>query len=327
VLASALPAQAAGLPRLVVHRTDDTRECPDARALASMVATQMKRPALEPVDDAPPGPERGLDIQIYRSDQGFTAVIQAGGKTRKLSDKGATCTSLAVALALSISVLLDMVVLPPEPPPPPSPSPEPPSPSPSPSRRLLREPVPLPDESPAPDERSSEVRRFHVSLMAAPVVTLGFLQSWAGGVTSEVEFRINRFSVSGGVLVLPGQSFAPPMGGGQVNLELIAGMVRGCATAADKESLRLGVCIETYAGEMEGSGVGFATNQSSVLPWVAAGTSVLFEQRIWGPLSWGARAGLVFPLLKASFSADNMTAFSPAPVAGTWDAELRVSIW
>ena len=292
----ARPAEAAGLPRLTVHRTDDTLDCPDARALAALVATQMKRPALEPVDGPRRGSERGLDIQIYRSGEGFTAVIQAGGKTRKLSDQGTTCSSLAVALALSISVLLDMVILPAEPEPAPAPAP--------PAPPLLREPVPLPDTTPVPPE--PEARRFHVSLMAAPVVTLGFLQTWAGGFTSEIDFRIHRFSVAGGILVLPGVN----------DLNLISGLVRGCGAAADKESLRLAVCLETYAGAIQGTNI-------APIPWVATGTGVLFEQRIWGPMSWGARAGLEFPLVRG----DNGGVFSPPPVAGAWDAELRVSIW
>src|SRR5262249_36953412 len=81
-LAGAAPARAAGLPLLVVHRTDDTAGCPDARALAAAVAEQMKRPALQPVDVLP-GPDRGLDVQIYKSSAGYTPVILAGGKTRQ----------------------------------------------------------------------------------------------------------------------------------------------------------------------------------------------------------------------------------------------------
>ncbi len=322
-------AWAAGLPLLVVHRTDDARDCPSAQALAALVATQMKRPALEPAGAV--APDRGLDVQIYRSEKGFTAVIRAGGKTHQLSDKGAACTSLAVALSISIAVLLDTEPLPPEP------EPEPTLPVSAPPPPVAPQPLPestiAPFEAPrvevgAEDQVPEPARRTRVTLSAAPVLTVGLLQAWAGGVTSEVEVRLGRFSASAGILALPGESYATLMG--QVSLNLTAGVVRGCGSLTSVENpIRLAACVETYAGTMRGSGQYFPANFTSSLPWAAVGTSALFEQPIWGPLSWGARAGLVIPLLRASFMVDHAgePAFAAAPVGGAWDAQLRVSIW
>src|SRR6202044_2151878 len=98
-------------------------DCPDAEALAAAVERQMKHPALDP---GAPASGRGLDVQIYRSEVGYTAVIQAAGKTRQLSDRGSTCAGLAAALAVSIAVMLDTEPLPPEP----EPAPDPPAPAP-----------------------------------------------------------------------------------------------------------------------------------------------------------------------------------------------------
>lgn len=327
-IAPATPARAAGLPPLVVHRTDDASDCPDARALAALVAEQMKRPALAP-GNVSPGPDRGLDVQIYRSDQGLTAVIQASGKTRQLSDKGPTCGALAAALTVSIAVMLDAEPLPPEPEPPPPPSPstpeplaEPPPPSPS-------TPEPPPAELPpaALDERVSDVRRFHVSIAASPVVTDGILRPFAAGITSELEIAFGRFSVSGGVLALLGQTV--PYAPGQVTLSTNAGFVRGCGRiVGDGESLRLALCVEPLAGVIQGAGQGYRVDRTTSLPWAAAGSSAVFQQRIFGALSWGARAWLVIPLLKQSFLVDNLgTAFTPAPAGGALDVGLRVSIW
>src|SRR3954463_2852816 len=86
LLAAATPteAQTNRLPGIAVHRTDDAADCPDARALAALVARHRKRPALDPLDAPPsaaasdpraPAPEPGLDVQIYRSEQGYTAVV------------------------------------------------------------------------------------------------------------------------------------------------------------------------------------------------------------------------------------------------------------
>jgi len=321
------------LPLLVVHRTVDARDCPDAHALAALVATQMRRPALEPAKEV--APDRGLDVQIYRSEQGFTAVIRAGGKTRQLSDKGAACTSLAVALSISIAVLLDTEPLPPEPEPLPAlPVSAPPAP-PVPVEPVVEPPlpplqVPIAVDPPLEDRIPEPGRRARINLSAAPVLTVGLLQGWAGGATSEVEVRLGRFSVAAGILALPGDSYTWQMGQvGQVGLSLMAGVLRGCASVTSEDNpIRLAACIEPYAGTLRGSGQGFPANFTSTLPWAAVGMSGQFEQQIWGPLSWGARAGLVIPLLRDSFMVNNVgTAFTAAPIGGAWDAQLRVSIW
>jgi hypothetical protein len=317
-LSAASSVHAGDLPRLVVHRSDDALDCPDARTLADLVAEQMQKPALQPAVEGAPDAARGLDVQIYRSEKGFTAVIQAKGKTRKISDKGATCSSLAAALAVSISILLDDDPVPP--------APEPPAPPPAPTPPLSTmswdtHPAEPPDEEPPPPPM-----RPRVVLAAAPMITVGLLQSWAGAVTSEIEVRLGRFSVSGGVLVLPGQTLTAGSGA-QVSLDLMLGLIRGCATVADRETLRLALCVTPYAGAIHGETKGLPNNQSSTTPWIGAGTSFFFEQKIWGPLAWGARAELMIPLDKWQFNVDNGTLFSPAPAGGAWDAELRVSIW
>jgi hypothetical protein len=241
------------LPLLVVHRTEDAADCPDARGLAHLVADQMKRPALEPTAEVLASPRRGLDVQIYRSNQGLTAVILARGKTRQISDKGATCGGLAVALAVSIAVLLDSEPLPPEP-------------EPTLLLPVLTPPAPtfaaspLPDASSPPpaavEDRNPEAIHVRVSLAAAPIITVGLLQSPAFGITSELEMRFGRFSLAGGFLVLPSQAFA--FAPGQVALDLTAGLLRGCATVVgDGAAMRLSFCLEPFGGSMRGSGRGF----------------------------------------------------------------------
>ena len=324
-LATATPARAA-LPLVVVHRTEDAADCPDAAALAAQVAAQMRRPALEPAGAAPLGPERGLDVQIYRSNEGFTAVVQAGGKTRQLSDKGTTCGGLAAALAVSIAVMLDTDPLPPEPEPPPPPA------TPDPPKVVEKRPEPAP--TPAVDERPSGVRRFRVAMAASPVVTIGLLRPFAGGVSADVEIRVGRFSIAAGAFALPGQTidYSP----GTVSVSLTTATLRGCVapvsigalTPGDDESLRFSLCVDTFAGAVRGVGQGFSPDRTSTLPWVAAGPSALFAQRIYGPLSWTARVSLVIPFLRQSFFVDNVgTAFQPASLGGALDGGLKVSIW
>jgi hypothetical protein len=281
----------------------------------------MKRPALEPVAEMPAGAPPGLDVQIYKSAEGFTAIIQAGGKTRQLSDKGSTCGGLAVALAVSIAVLLDSEPLPP--------APEPPQPAPSAPPAVASSTLPLPPEAtplpPPVEDQPPTPRVVRVTLAASPVLTVGLLQGFAGGVSSELEVRVRRFTVSGGVLVLPGE--VVDNAGRPYKLELTAGLVRACGIVAGDEPMRFVLCAEPMVGSLHGEGLGFPVNKVANLVWAAVGTSALFQQRIWGPLSWGARAGLVIPLTRNSFTVDSGTVFTPAPVAGAWNAELRVSIW
>jgi hypothetical protein len=336
-------ASAAGLPTVAVHRTEDSADCPDADALAAAVAQQMRRPALDPATEGA-GRRPGLDVQIYRSEAGYTAVIQAAGKTRQLSDRGPTCAGLAAALAVSIAVMLDTEPLPPEPEPPPAPpppaslpAPPPPELPPAPSERAFTVPppaappaLPPPEAAPPPgdrDDRPTVGRRFHVSLAVGPVVTVGLLHGVAGGVTGEAELRFGRFSVGGGALALPGQTFdyAP----GQVHLDLAAGFVRGCgAVVSNGDALRLALCAAPYAGVFRGVGSGYPNPRSASQPWAAVGASLLFDQRIWGPIGWGARAEMVIPLQKPSFLVQDVgEAFSPPAVGGALDAELRLTIW
>jgi hypothetical protein len=165
------------------------------------------------------------------------------------------------------------------------------------------------------------------------VITVGLLQGFAGGVTSEVEVRIRRFTLAMGVLALPGETVDYMGTGRQVKLELTAGLLRACGIVAGDEPMRFVLCAEPMGGSMRGIGSGFGPDLVSTKPWAAMASSALFQQRIWGPLSWGARAGLVIPLTKISFLVDNTnggtmgTAFTASPVGGAWDAELRVSIW
>ena len=167
--------------------------------------------------------------------------------------------------------------------------------------------------------------RYRLTVAAAPVLTVGILQGFAGGVSGEVELRIGRFTVGAGVLALPGQSFS--YSGGQVNLDLTAGMIRACAILAGDEPLRFVLCLDPMAGSMRGSGR--VRDQPELqLALGLGGHQRPLPAEIWGRLSWGARSELVIPLLKDSLMVNNLgTAFTAAPVGGAWNVELRVSIW
>ncbi len=305
-------AQAA-LPGVVVHRSADTADCPDARALAARVAEELKRPALEALDAAPVGREAGLVIQIYQSSAGYTAVVQVGGKTRSLTDAGPTCGGLSAALAVSLAVLLDQE------PPPPEPEPPPKAPEPTPKEEAPPPPVPI--------EPPSDVRAVRVSVAVAPALSTGLLEPLAGGLTGDLELRGHRFSLSFGALWLPGQSFEYQ--GGTARLSLAAGALRGCAAVlGDRDARSLGLCAGGLAGALQGSGSGYAKNASVTLPWGAVTGGAFFEDHVAGPLSLAGRASTVVPVAKGSLLVGGVgTAFSSPPVGALFEAELRVTIW
>lgn len=345
-VASSIPAAEAKplLPSLAVHRTDDCVDCPDAAALARLIDEQLKRSAVRPAVDG----SVALDVQIYRSLEGYTAVVHAGGKTRQIIDKGSTCVGLSAALAVSLAVLLDTEPLPlevmdPEPRPDPAPAPQvgdpigsgPVAESPAPSLRPLAGPG-APDTSTSPVARKTtgsspfeapHARPFRGVLGAGPALTAGLLRPGAAGITADFELRFGRFSLGAGMLALPSQTvvFSP----GQTTLSLTLAFLRGCVgLAGNGDAVRLALCVEPFGGALHAAGSGYNPNRSVTEPWIAAGVSTLFQQRIAGPLAWGLRAQFLVPLHNVSLHVDNHPAlFSPAPVGGTVNAEVRLSIW
>jgi hypothetical protein len=338
------------LPDLLVHRTEDTADCPDSAELAARVDRHMKRPALRPRTDAgPPGKDLpSLDVQIYRSEIGYTAIVQTGSKTRQITDNGATCRGLADAMAITLAILLDTEVPlpPPEPPAPPGPPssvPFTPRLPPMPLVDTKEAPAPTPPE-PAPIEQFSlPPRTFRIVAGAGATAATGLLTRLTLGGTGHVGLGIGRnFSVEAGFLVLPTQTVpyagkvkgAPATATPTVDLQLTSALFRLCATARlIGEGTRAGLCAGALVGTIHGEGHGFVVNQSATDPWIAANLGAIFEQTLFWRLSLVTRASVYVPILRRSFTVDNVDAasdpqaFSPASVGAGLDAELRLSIW
>jgi hypothetical protein len=338
------------LPDLLVHRTDDTADCPDSVALAARVDQHMKRPALRPrTKIATTGqPLPSLDVQIYRSEAGYTAVVQTGEKTRQITDKGATCKGLADAMAITLAILLDTEIPPPEPAPP-EPPPLAAAPAPS-SPPLAAAPIDAAKASALPLSLklpeapfAGPPRTFRVVAGAGATVATGLLTRLSIGGTGYVGLGIGRiFSLEAGFLVLPTQTVpyagkvlgAATNAAPRVDLQLTSALFRLCATARIiSEGTRAGLCAGALIGTIRGEGQGFPTNQAATDPWIAANLGAVVEQTLFWRLSLVTRAAVYVPLLRRSFtvtgvdSTSDPRAFSPAPVGATLDAELRLSIW
>lgn len=331
------------LPDLLVHRTDDAADCPDTVALAARVEKHMKRPALRPRSaSADLAKERpSLDVQIYRSEAGYTAVVQTGAKTRQITDDGATCRGLEGALAITLAILLDTEV-----PPPPEP--------PTPVAEALKPrglPAPIVDTAsstqpllvPPTPPFTAPPRTFRVVAGAGATVATSLLKRLSLGGTGHVGIGIGRvFSVEAGFLALPTQtvSYAGKVLGAATNaaptvdLEITSALLRLCAAARVlSEETRAGLCAGGLFGTIRGAGRGFVVNATATDPWVAANLSAMVEQTLFWRLSLVTRATVYVPILRRSFAVAGVDAgsdplaFSPASVGAALDAELRLSIW
>src|SRR5262245_53241203 len=209
------PAQRATLTgnTLIVQRAPAAADCLDAGGLAARVNELAGREALVAATDA--GSGVAFEVQILKSDDGYTAIVLAAGKSRQIADPGPACESLASALALTLAILLDAGEAPPVPPPPPPP---PPPPRPAPAPLLL----PLPPLPPAPPYVGPR-------LLVAPfvAVTEGLAGSVVPAVALAADVRVVApLSILAGFTWMPSQDF--PLPPGRVEVQLLYGQIAAC---------------------------------------------------------------------------------------------------
>jgi len=366
--ASLLPeaqARAEARPALVVHRTDDTLDCPDAPALAALVARQMRRPALDPLP-APSAPARDagqagqrptLTLQIYRSSEGYTAGLETDHKTRTLSDSGSNCAGLTDALAVTLTILLDTEMPPssepaaPSPPPIATASPFTPSPfAPAPSSATPSLPpttstfTPDADLAPAtlPPAPPVFARRWGLSAGLNLMASTGVLQPLSLAIAGDLDLRIGRsFSVAAGFALFPSRSIARPFSAEapntRVDISLTVGLLRACAVLLSTKQTRGGPCVGLFAGTITGEGVGYPLTVSvPPRPWFAATGDAFIEQHLWGAFALVSRGSLLVPLRRETFAIERYTGaatptrediFTPSPIGAALDVGLSLSIW
>lgn len=323
----------AELVGLAVHRTDDSLECPDAPRLAAMVEAQMRRPALDPALRP-----AALDVQIYRSEAGFTAVLVAGDKTRHLSNKGAACAGLAEALAVTLAILLDsgIPLAQPPAPAPSSPLPTPPPQPPPPVATLPPQGPPPPsapvDQAPAYqplDEVPAPPRPWSLSLGFGAIETVGIALPFTGGYAADFEVRASRdLAFDVGAMYLVPRSLAFQQG--QVEVSLATSYLRVCGTLLGSPArLAMGACVEPLVGVITGAGTGYQPDASVTRAWIAAGALAWAGGRVTGPFGWVAHVGVYVPFTREGFFVGDQSnvAFSPAPVGASADASLRFTLF
>ncbi|WP_437520890.1 hypothetical protein WME79_27995 [Sorangium sp. So ce726] len=273
-----------------------------------------------------------LEVHFLYDGTTYTAVLQAGGRTRQLSSEvGASCSELVEAVALTLAILLDSE--------PPAPAPLAPTPA-APARvQAPVAPAPAP-VAPAPPRPPPRAARGDVSMELGAAQTVGMLDPFRAGAMADVSLRRRAWSAGVGGVWLPPQDteLAP----GVVSLGLGAATARGCATIAGAlDGLRLSACAAAVLGAVYGSGKGFAPDREASAPWFALGGSAVAEGTLLGSsaLGWSARATLLAPVARARFTVERRegdeagapltqdVALDPSPVGLLVGLSARVSIF
>ncbi len=296
-LAAAQPAALHEVP-LLVQRAPAAVDCVDAVALADRVNLLVGRKALVPADS--PGQSFAFEIQLFKAEDGYTAIMLAAGRSRQLDDPGPTCAGLSDALALTLAILVDADEAPPAPPPPPPP---PPVVAPVPTF------VPPPPPPPAPP--------FAPRLFVTPQigVSSGLSGDAVPSVALLADLRVaGPFSILAGFTWMPSQDV--PLAPGRVEVQLMYGQIAGCLGAwrfADR--VRLGGCAQLDVGAIRGKGIGYGVNGEVTRPWTALGLAGMLDVRVADPLYWSSRIEAVVVTQQEGFQIDNVgIAFDPAPV-------------
>lgn len=283
---------------LVVQRAPGASDCLDAATLADRVTLLTGRRALVAADGA--SGAFAYEVQILKSDEGYTAIVLAGGKSRQIEDPGPTCASLSDALALTLAILADADTPPPAPPPDPPP--------PAPVRVPVRIPPPAPPRPPAP--------AYGPRLLLSPSVGLseGLSGSLVPAVVLLNDLRlIGPLSVLAGFTWMPAQGF--PLAPGRVEVQLMYGQIAPCVSRwRILERVRLGACAQLNVGGLRGKAIGYPQSREVTRPWTSFGLTGLADVLVIDPLYWSVRVGGFVTAPQEAFAIDGVgVAFDPPP--------------
>ncbi|MEZ4298939.1 MAG: hypothetical protein R3B70_28580 [Polyangiaceae bacterium] len=290
---------------LVVQRTPEASDCMDASAIADRVTLLTGRRALVAAESA--GDSFTYEVQIRKSEDGYTAVVRAGDKSRQIADPGPTCASLSEALSLTLAILVDA-----DEPPPPAPTA---SASASASASTASEP-PAPVRIFVPPPRPPPPRAAPRLLLSPSV---GLSEGLSGSLVPAVVL-LNDLLLIGPVSLLAGFTWMPsqdfPLGPGRVEVQLMYGQLGGCAsTWSFLGSARLGGCLQLNVGGLRGKAIGYADSREVVRPWTSFGLTALLDVPVVGPLYWSTRLSGFVNAPQEAFAIDGVgVAFDPPPV-------------
>jgi hypothetical protein len=277
---------------LVVAKTPQAHDCPDAAMLAQSVAEITGRPSLV---TAPRADTRlSFHVELAASSAGYVAVIRASGSRsgiRRIADIGSDCVGLAHAVAVTLAIIVDD------------------------ERAAPAEPVPASADW-APPQRQPERPSGPVWRPYALVVgSLGALESPAAGPSAGVGVELGSALVGIDVFWLLPRTFE--LSPGEIEVSLLAVSAYGC-WRSDRAPRKpwYAPCVHVSAGSLAGSAAGFTKNRSAQRPWVAPGLGVLAGGPLVGSLEWLAQGKLFVPVHAERFVIDNVGPAHETPPLG-----------
>jgi len=280
-------------PTLEVVRTDEALGCldgPELLELASQVQSTMTSSA-----------SHAYRVSFERSSHVYRAEIvdQTAPRTRHLEDVGPECAPLGRAVALALATMWGTEQeAPPPPPPPPPPA------------TLATPRLPLPR---APT-------RWVLSAGAG--LALGIVRNVAPAVVADSGFEHPHFSWALGGLWIPLQTLQ--LAPGSVDVQLLAGSVRGCGWVL--EPTHVGLCARVLGGQIVARSHGYDFDGQQSRPWFAIGLEAFIEGALGPRLRYRAAASALAPLRDPEFSIQNIgAAYTPPPIGALFTLALELS--
>jgi len=292
---------------LLVHRTPEAADCPDAAALAQAVHAIVGREVIGTSSEPAP---TWIEVTMTRLKQGYFANVHTFGTSvgrRDISDAGPDCRGLSEAVALSLALMWssnDAGTASDAPPnvaasdapvesaemssPPKQPSPEPVAETPAPKR--------------VTKSASAPPRAANVSLGVEALVgvALGILEDPMPSAELGGRLGIGErvgFSLGVGALGVDRMETEP----GVVELGLGYAYLGGCL-GITRVSPRVAFCFRPMLGVLRGEGRDFEHSHTESVLYAALSAGVEVGGRLLGQVSYLARATGVTPLTRNGFS-------------------------
>jgi hypothetical protein len=309
---------------LTVTREEGAQSCPNASELQRLAVASRALPAAH---------THRYRVTFQRT-TGFRAEIvdETTRRWRRVQDASPGCGPLGQATAVVLATMWGSEGIeaaapapPPAPPPattpppatsteaPPSSAPPTPAPTPPPAPPPPAPPPPAPPPPPPPAPPAAEkatVDEVPADTYSPPALpprwafragaglAEGVVRPAAPVIVADGAFEYGHASIALGGLWIPSQhiTLAP----GEVDVQLLAGTLGGCAFAWERT--RLGMCGRLYAGEIVASGSGFTVDSSATRPWFAAGLELFVDGPLLAPLlRYRVAVSAILPVHAESF--------------------------
>ena len=290
LLAMALGAapRDAGADAEVTVSREDAAGCPDAAELQRLAAGSR-------VPSAAP-PTHAYRVSFERAPGVVRAQVvdETARRTRSLEDQGPGCAALSQAVAVVLATMWG-------------------SERDAAAAALTATPAPVVPVDRAARLPASWFNGSRWIFGAGSGLAVAIVRPAAPAFLADAALERSPLSLAIGAFWIPLQRLGLPPGA--VEVELVAGTVRGCMFA--RTETRVGVCGRVLAGALHAGASGFDANTQRTRPWFAAGLEVFVDGRLpVALLRYRAAAGALVPVHAEAFSVGSVGSAYDTPALG-----------